>query len=467
MKLPPYLITPEASHAVLRPGDPDSGDACAAQQGEPVLLRLRTPGPVVALRLLGGTTQAKASTPLVDLIEAAARIDRDVTFRPEVLQLAEVVFPMKALIEEVTDAASPPPQEAQLNFLMGAEHVHRELLLVARFLAYGQWFSVIAALRRLLESVIIVEEALPFEAQWLASGGREADWRHPLVPAFDAVRAARRIPRLASAVSSWRELSDALHGRGPAVALWTQKEDSPGWTTALHALTVAFTPVTRAGMTYATRALAAGDPRAPLLHYVAVRGRGPTPVYRFPPEHLLAATEVLRWDQDTHELAAQRVSLSAEERELLQAVRAGKADAAGTADVLLLAVLSQAAGRAERFLKSLQTEVQSGANAATYNSLVISGLRAGGLAKLMSQQLDGRHADALATAGEAMISTSHLWADDDDLMFVGSRAVLEQTARARVWRENPSKAERIEIQPGRQRWLQFPVQSIPASREGA
>lgn len=85
----------------------------------------------------------------------------------------------------------------------------------------------------------------------------------------------------------------------------------------------------------------------------------------------------------------------------------------------------------------------------------MSGLRAGGLAKLLSRQLAGPRSDALATAGDAMISACHLWADDDDAMFIGCRAVLEQTARSRAWRENRDRAQLTEARQGKQRWLEF------------
>lgn len=61
--------------------------------------------------------------------------------------------------------------------------------------------------------------------------------------------------------------------------------------------------------------------------------------------------------------------------------------------------------------------------------------------------VDGLDKGALAVASSALRTAFWLWLEDDDRAMAMLRVVLEQIARARVWREKPSTAEKLENSP--------------------
>jgi hypothetical protein len=65
-------------------------------------------------------------------------------------------------------------------------------------------------------------------------------------------------------------------------------------------------------------------------------------------------------------------------------------------------------------------------------------------ASLIAAWRPGFVADALDTAASSLRAALWLWLEDDERAMVLARTVLQQTARARVWRTKPGKASKLE-----------------------
>ncbi len=70
-------------------------------------------------------------------------------------------------------------------------------------------------------------------------------------------------------------------------------------------------------------------------------------------------------------------------------------------------------------------------------------------AAILASWIDGPVSDALTVASSALRAAFWLWLEDDDRSMVLARTVVDQTARLRVWRVKPEKAENIEARGSR------------------
>lgn len=145
---------------------------------------------------------------------------------PWPLQSVEPVVPVGALMRELPSGAAAKEGRAELDYsAVAAESFEQNLLLLGRFLAGGNWFAAVATGRLLLEWAISAQEEGHLLRVWRESGAR-GPRPEALSPSFDAARAASLSDLLAAMKASYDLLSEALHGRGPIVALWLAKRHS-------------------------------------------------------------------------------------------------------------------------------------------------------------------------------------------------------------------------------------------------
>lgn len=369
----------------------------------------------------------------------------------------EVVVPIQALLRAVPSEMLQEASEDTPGAFSyaAARRVDEDMLVLARFLLVGNWFAAVAICRQLLELVILDQEQSHAVRAWREAGSNGPAPQEP-APLFDADRAGLLSDRLAEAKAAYDYTSEALHGRGQLVALWLAEVDSPAWYQATDLIQDALGVISEVGIGRAQLAVRLSASGSPVAEYVRQRGRGP--VWHFHPVPELVATTFTAMGSGewTERLAAALPEFVREEDRFFGAVRRGEADPAGHIDALMLRLLRHGAYRADRFQLGLHLHSAASMDMSGFNGEVTGALRCALLAKAVARGLPvGHHATALATAGAALEASTYLWADESDYLFTAAHRVVEQTARARQWREDAARAAAIEEQPRRrQRWTQ-------------
>lgn len=195
---------------------------------------------------------------------------------------------------------------------------------------------------------------------------------------------------------------------------------------------------------------------SPVAGYVRQRGQGPAWPYKPNPDHAATALGVLQRSEQTDRLAAALRLYREAENAFYSDVHAGAADAAGHHHILMLRLLAHGAERSTRFLAGIQDHLAAGHDMSALNTELVGALRCATLARAIATEvLDGQHAAALATAGAALEASTALWVDEADYLFTAAHRVVEQTGRARQWREEPLRASKTEARHRtQQHWSQ-------------
>lgn len=372
------------------------------------------------------------------------------------LESVEVIVPVGALLRQLPEDLLSSEDDIPGAFsCYVATQLEEGLTRIGRFLGTGDWFASVAICRQLLEFVIVMQEGVEATRAWREGG---AIGPPPSLPTrlWDAERAAALTPRLADLVEAYQLTSEATHGRGGLTALWTTDVHSRYWHQALAQFNQALGLISDVAIGSAQLAHKLSSASSNVPEYVRQRGRGPR--WHYHPDHDLVCTafDVLWGDDTTERLAAALPDFTRDEEDYYAVAARGATDVAGTTEAVLLRLMRHGAYRADRFMQSKRSHAAAGIEMSDLIVETASALRCAFLAQqLATRLLTGPHGAALATAGAALHASTLLWADDNDYLFTAAHRTVEQTARARQWREDPVRAETTEGRHrGTQRWVQ-------------
>lgn len=252
----------------------------------------------------------------------------------------------------------------------------------------------------------------------------------------------------------YRDLSEVLHGRGPLMSLvWLDIADITNEPSSEHHAAIA--EVCDALLISVTRIRAGLSTEARRQCFPILADTADRIILEKPSESFIQNVEALLFPVIPELFSQTQGPVGAHATGFMTALRELGSDEEWTYPVELwpplsfgfqrFRALSFASLAFERERKFLGDRFDPAGISRLMTEAVLAGEMAGVLATWLRDDENHQHAAAaLAVAASALRSSQWLWMEDDPRAMGSLRCVVEQIARARMWRTKPARATRLE-----------------------